>query len=69
MNKMKLTDQSITCFAKREKGCSVRATKKCPKNCVFYKPAGCRDWVRVERGCEVWLIPPEEYFAERAEKR
>ena len=33
-------------------------------NCKWYKPKDCEDWIRSERGDEIWLIPPEEYFAE-----
>lgn len=34
-------------------------TYKCP----FYKPKGCKDWIRVEDEEGVNLIPPEEYYA------
>lgn len=36
--------------------------------CPFYKPKGCKDWVRIEDedGCS--LIPPEEYYAARGRK-
>jgi hypothetical protein len=67
MKGIKITDQVTLCFAKATKGCRIlHHTKVCPKKCVFYKPKGCRDWVRVERDGEVWVIPPEEYFAEPA---
>ena len=55
------------CFAKWAGGCAVLRTGKC--RCKFYKPKGCEDWIRSERGNEIWLIPPEEYFAEPAVKK
>jgi hypothetical protein len=67
--KLKITDQVIPCFGKRPTGCSAIKRKKCPRWCDFYKPAGCKDWIRVERGDEVWLIPPEEYFAKPVAER
>lgn len=37
--------------------------------CPFYKPQGCKDWVRIEDedGCN--LIPPEEYYDARRRQR
>nr|AHF24051.1 hypothetical protein [uncultured bacterium Contig643] len=57
------------CFADKLKGtCSVMVVQhhgcgsyKCP----LYKPAGCGDWVRVEDGNEITLVPPEEYKCAR----
>lgn len=48
--------------------CSALTTvdKNCGSyRCPFYKPDGCKDWVRIEDedGCS--LIPPEEYYEER----
>lgn len=42
-------------------------TYKCP----FYKPEGCKDWIRVEDEEGISLVPPEEYYKtvkKRAEK-
>lgn len=40
-------------------------TYKCP----FYKPIGCKDWVRIEDRQGVNLIPPEEAYGKRRNKR
>ena len=69
MKGIKIEDQIVPCFGKGNKGCRILHQKICPKKCVFYKPKGCRDWIRVERDGEVWVIPPEEYYAEPAEER
>ena len=36
--------------------------------CPFYKPAGCKDWIRVEDEEGISLVPPEEYYAVRKEQ-
>lgn len=43
--------------------CRVLSTRSedCDFTCPFYKPAECRDWIRVEDRQGVNLIPPEEY--------
>lgn len=33
--------------------------------CPFYKPQGCKDWIRVEDEDGINLIPPEEYRCAR----
>ena len=51
------------CFASMHSGCKVLTTECEGKDkCVFYKPEGCEDWMRVERNGKVWLVPPEEYY-------
>ncbi len=30
--------------------------------CPFYKPEGCRDWIRLDLECGVRLIPPDDYY-------
>lgn len=53
------------CFAESYQGvCRILTiqndtcrTHKCP----FYKPDGCKEWVRIEDNRGVNLIPPEEY--------
>lgn len=30
--------------------------------CPFYKPKGCKDWIRRDREKKVLLIPPEDYY-------
>ena len=58
------------CFALTDAGCKILTTKcEGKERCKWYKPKGCEDWVRSERGDEVWLIPPEEYYATPAEKK
>lgn len=58
------------CFAYRRAGCRILTCECIGKaNCKFYKPIDCEDWIRAERGGEIWLIPPEEYFAEPAEQK
>lgn len=56
------------CFALKKAGCKI-LTCECIGKCKFYKPVGCEDWIRSERGDEVWLIPPEEYYAEPANRK
>lgn len=65
---VEITNCKEPCFAKMDTGCKILTTD-CTGRCDFYKPKGCEDWVRRERDGEVWLIPPEEYGAEPAEKR
>lgn len=36
--------------------------------CPFYKPSGCKDWIRIEDDDGVSLIPPEEYYTARRRK-
>ena len=58
------------CFALTDAGCKILTTKcEGREYCKWYKPKGCEDWVRSERGDEVWLIPPEEYFGKPAEEK
>jgi len=53
------------CFAESFKGmCRILTTQSdtCRTvNCPFYKPDGCKEWVRIEDERGVNLIPPEEY--------
>ena len=61
-----LTRVNEPCFAKTKLGmCRVYGTMtvdcgsyKCP----FYKPEGCKEWVRIEDRTGVNLIPPEDAF-------
>ena len=57
------------CFAKMDVGCMILSNGCDRETCKWYKPKDCEDWIRSERNGEVWLIPPEEYFAEPAEKK
>lgn len=52
------------CYGEMRGNCRVLSVKseKCrTPGCPFYKPEGCREWIRVEdrQGCN--LVPPEEY--------
>lgn len=52
------------CFAAFMGGKDCAILQKMPKKCTarhcrFYKPKGCRDWVRINNA----LFPPEEYEA------
>ncbi len=52
------------CYAEAHGECRALITKhkycrsyKCP----FYKPEGCKDWIRIDDKTGSNLIPPEEY--------
>lgn len=52
------------CFADSMGECVVLCESivtECNWHCPFYKPRGCKDWVRVERGNSVSIYEPEEY--------
>lgn len=65
-----ITNSKEKCFAYRKTDKKVKCSAlrglqpNCSNKCRFYKPSGCEDWVRREIGEKIWLIPPEEYFAE-----
>lgn len=47
-------------------GLLTRYGKECGSaECPFYKPRGCKDWIRVEDEDGTIIIPPEEYYAAR----
>lgn len=49
------------CFAMEEGKCQILwEDVVCTYDCPFYKPQGCEDWIKLEKGEEIWLIPPEE---------
>lgn len=33
--------------------------------CPFYKPVNCRDWIRIEDGRGISMVPPEDLKEER----
>ena len=50
------------CFAKEAGDCTIlNDIEICGNSCPFYKPIGCKDWVRVKQGDGVMLYAPEEY--------
>ena len=68
LHSIDLTTTQDACFASIGNnniyGCRVLditdlncGTYKCP----FYKPKGCKDWVRIEDERGINIIPPEEY--------
>ena len=67
---LKHTDEP--CFAKtRFGGCKllVIMAKQCGYECPFYKPDGCKDWIRVEDKQGINLIPPEEFAKETRRRK
>lgn len=54
------------CFAQTYASCEV-LTGECEgrENCVFYKPASCRDWIKKRIRGKVYIVPPEEYYGEK----
>ena len=63
-NSLNLKKYKGECFAKDMLG-NCEAMTNTDKNCgtykcPFYKPEGCKDWIRFENGTDVYLIPPEE---------
>lgn len=58
------TDRKYKCFAYVGGGCTILFKCKC-KDCRFYKPANCEDWVKVIEDGRVYIMPPEEYDERR----
>lgn len=53
-----LTKCNDKCFAEHTEGCTLLTEYyRCDYTCDFYKPIGCKDWIRI--GNEIY--PPEEY--------
>ncbi len=47
----------------------TEADKNCGSyRCPFYKPNGCKDWIRIEDKDGYNLIPPEEYYEARGRR-
>lgn len=71
--RIKFRDESDgVCFARMFDDCTALApqtvmhgcgTYRCP----FYKPSGCKDWIRLERPNYMVLLPPEEVEMRGAE--
>ncbi len=38
------------------------------ERCPFYKPKGCKEWIRVEDRNGTNIVPPEEYYKYRRTK-
>ena len=58
-----LQDCIDKCYAEISHDCSllVETAEQCNYKCAFYKPKGCRDWIRVETKRHICIVPPEEY--------
>lgn len=64
---MELTGVNEKCFALIEDKKSGRACRALSAigegcgsyRCPFYKPEGCKDWIRIEDETGVHIIPPE----------
>lgn len=62
----KYSDSDGRCFADFN-GAECLATEGYVKECrtylcPFYKPQGCKDWVKLEHADYIEMIPPEDYF-------
>lgn len=59
-----ITDSTERCFAEEDnKTCKLLyadAIESCGCKCPFYKPEGCEDWIKIEKGEGVYLYTPEE---------
>lgn len=56
-----ITETTDRCYALTALNtCKLLTVQDC-RQCNFYKPAGCEDWVRLEQDGKVILLPPEEY--------
>lgn len=68
---VEITNVKERCFALLHTGCAIlcEIEPECSTECPFYKPQGCEDWIRREKGDEIWLIPPEEYAMPVAKKK
>lgn len=50
------------CFAREAGDCTIlKDIEICGNGCPFYKPYGCKDWVRVKQSNGEMLYTPEEY--------
>ena len=46
-------------------GVLTKEDPTCGCSCPFYKPRDCSDWIRIEDGHQIYIIPAEEYFEAR----
>lgn len=67
IHSINLKEVTEPCFAtigyNEKSGCRLlmRSHEGCGSyKCPFYKPKGCKDWVRIEDRMGVNLIPPED---------
>lgn len=74
-NSIDLTQCHAPCalsFKQNGNSCSLltRYGKECGSaECPFYKPKGCKDWIRTEDDDGINIIPPEEYYASRRPRK
>lgn len=61
------------CFAEMSgNGCralSARSEHCRSQKCPFYKPKGCKDWIRIEDKSGINVVPYEEYLRYRRGKK
>ena len=58
-----LTGIKDKCCAQQHGQCTVMSADiqlECNYRCPFYKPEGCKDWIRIEAKGRVLLYSPEE---------
>lgn len=56
-----ITNITDPCFAFILKQCTILTETNC-KNCKFYKPRECEDWIRIDMSDgRIILATPEEY--------
>lgn len=71
MIKRRFKDTDGACFGIEPNGACGVLENKHPRcgtyGCMYYKPLGCEDWVRLDKSGVVEMIPPEEYYARRDE--
>ena len=58
-----LQDCIDKCYAEISHDCSllVETAEQCNYKCAFYKPSGCKDWIRMMHNGRAVICPPEEY--------
>lgn len=67
MNSVVLNHIEEACFAESadKDGCLIMVVKNdhCGTcECPFFKPKGCGDWIRKQKGRKTIIVPPEEYY-------
>lgn len=69
LNSIDLKKTTDPCYAEMvHDGCRALSEKSkyCRSwKCPFYKPEGCKEWVRVEDKQGINIVPPEEYVRYR----
>ena len=59
---IELQECTDRCFADKVGECDLlNEVEVCNYTCPWYKPRGCKDWVRLKYHGQEMLCPPEEY--------